>query len=275
MEHSIVDRNRVVTAARLVNRELVDHITIFADAFQHNLLAFNGFLFVSLHRSVLDVLLNLNLMRLLELCRNQNIELRHDETATAHIHRYLLIVSANHDISRQGIILVGLCFQRDALSVEGLFFLGLYPTVFRLHHPNLALDQMRTTIFEVVQGVCVLGIQFQRHLIYIKGIVILFLGEEAVAHVENRVRLQLGIGRKFKHLLKLSVGRVVRLLGKKRITNVELCLRVVRPDFQGFPVILDGLLVVAAFVVAVASADGLFIALRRSGKHGTQQSNDY
>ena len=203
-------------------------------------------------------------MRLLELSRHQHIELGHDETAAAHIHRDLLVIGPHHEVLRQGIILVGLRLQRDALSVEGFLFLHLYPTVFGLHHLDLALHQMGTAILEVVQGVFVLGIQLQRHLIYIKGIIILVLRQQTVAHVEHCIRLQLGIGRHLHHLLKSGVGTVVLLQAVIGITQVKNGLGVVWACFDDFLVFGDGLRVVRLLVLAVALTNGLLVVLCRN-----------
>ena len=213
-------------------------------------------------------------MRFLELSRNQHIELGHNEITTVYLHLHLLIVGTHHHELRECIILIGLCRQRDTLAVKGLFLICLYPTIFRLHHPNLALDQMSTAKLEVIQGIFILWIQLQRHLIYIKGIVILVLRQKAVAHVVNGIRLQFGIRRHLYYFLELVVGCVVGLFGIIHIAQIELSLRIVRPDFQGFSIICNGLLVVPVFIVTVASSNGLLVTLCRNRQRRRQENYD-
>ena len=155
----------------------------------------NGLLTVGLHSTVRDVLLNLYLMRFLELGRHQHVEFRHDEAVAVHLHLHLLVVGTHHNVLRQSIVLIGPCRHRDTLPIKGLLFIGFHPTVFGLHDPDLALDEMGSTEFEVVQGIGIVGVHLKRNLINIEGIVVLVLCEKAVAHVIHGIRLQLDIRR--------------------------------------------------------------------------------
>ena len=78
--------------------------------------------------------------------------------------------------------------------------------------------------------------------------------EEAVAHVEDRVRLQFGIGRHLHHFLESLESRVVVLLLEKRVAQIELRIGVVGTHFEGFLIIDLRLGEVLLLILAVTLA---------------------
>ena len=67
LEGSLIDWHRVVAVARTIHDKLVEHKVVFALCLKGYLLAFDGFIAVSLHCTVLDVLIDFDLMGLFEL----------------------------------------------------------------------------------------------------------------------------------------------------------------------------------------------------------------
>ena len=76
-------------------------------------------------------------------------------------------------------------------------------------YDDSALHQMGAAKLQIIQRILLLGIQFQRHLIYIECIVILILSQKAIPHIIHGVGFQLGVGRHIEHLLKSGIRIIV------------------------------------------------------------------
>ena len=140
---------------------------------------------------------------------------------------------------------------------------------FRLDQ-DTALHQMGTAILQVIQGIGVLRIEFQGHLEEVERIVVFLPFQQAHAHVIDRLRLHLGIGRGLQHLLEGLHRSVMVLLLVQGIAQVELGIDIGGLSIERLPVIRLGFGVVSPTVLTVSLPNELVHRLGLGGDHRKQ-----